>query len=207
MSKIPLIAVAVVVLVAGAGLMALAWRPAPAPQVAPQLPVAAPDTTTRPFHLLAHTGKPFNDQDLRGKVGLLYFGYTFCPDVCPTELGYLAKVLRALGPDASGVIPLFITIDPGRDSQQKLAEYVPLFDKRIIGLTGTQNEIDALAKVYGVFHQRANVVSKLPGYYLIDHSSSIFILDPAGHFVDTLDSDAAIPTAVGRIKRLLPAKD
>ena len=205
MSKIPLIAVAVVVLVAGAGLVAVALRPVQ--PAAPLLPVAAPDTATRPFHLLAHTGKPFSDQDLRGKVGLVYFGYTFCPDVCPTELGYLAKVLRALGPDADRVIPLFITVDPGRDSQQKLAEYVPLFDKRIIGLTGTQDEIDALAKAYGVFHQRTNVVTKQSGYYLIDHSSSIFLLDPAGHFVDTLDSDAAIPTAVGRIVRLLPAKD
>jgi cytochrome oxidase Cu insertion factor (SCO1/SenC/PrrC family) len=207
MSKIPLIALMLVVVLAGVGLALVAARPSPAAPVAPQLPTPAPDTSVRPFELLAHTGKPFTDRDLHGKVALLYFGYTFCPDVCPTELGFVAKIMRALGPDAERIVPLFITVDPQRDTLAKLAEYVPLFDKRLIGLTGSQTAIDALAKAYGVFHQRTNVVTKQPGYYLIDHSSSIFVLNPEGHFVDTFDSDTAIPTAVGRIVRLLPPRN
>lgn len=207
MPKIPLIVLSLVVVLTATGIALLAMRPTRAPAFIPVLPIPEPDTAVRPFRLVAHTGKPFTEQDLHGKVALLYFGYTFCPDVCPTELGYMAKVLRALGPDADRVIPVFITIDPARDSREKLAEYVPLFDKRLIGLTGTQVEIDAVAKAYGVFHQRTNVVTKQDGYYLMDHSSSIFLLDPQGHLVDTLDSDSAIPTAVGRITRLLPAKE
>ena len=206
MPKIPLIVLSLVVVLAGIGLAVLAVRPPPKSTPAPVLPVPEPDAAVRPFQLTSHSGKPFTEQDLQGKVALLYFGYTFCPDVCPTELGYLAKIMRALGPDADQVIPVFITVDPARDTLAKMAEYVPLFDKRLIGLTGTQEQIDALAKAYGVFHQRTNVVTKEPGYYLIDHSSSIFLLDPQGHLVDTLDSDSAIPSAVGRVMRLLPAK-
>jgi protein SCO1/2 len=207
MSKIPLIALTLVVVLAGIGLALVAARPSPVAPVAPQLPTPAPDTSVRPFELLAHTGKPFTHRDLHGKVALLYFGYTFCPDVCPTELGFVAKIMRALGPDAERVVPVFITVDPQRDTLAKLAEYVPLFDKRLIGLTGSQTAIDALAKAYGVFHQRTNVVTKQPGYYLIDHSSSIFVLNPEGHFIDTFDSDTAMPTAVGRIVRLLPPRN
>ncbi len=207
MSKIPLIAVLVVVLLAGAGLLMLAMRPTPVMVPPIVLPTPAPDTVVRPFTLTAHTGKPFSDTDMRGKVGLIYFGYTFCPDVCPTELGYLAKVLRALGARAAQVVPVFITVDPQRDTREKLADYVPLFDQRLIGLTGSTADIDALAKAYGVFHQRANVVTKQADYYLIDHSSSIFIIDPAGHLVETLDSDTSLTTAVSRITGLLPNKE
>lgn len=206
MPKAPLIALLLVVLVAGVGGIVLARRPAPQPFV-PVLPTPAPDTTTRPFTLLAHTGKPFSDGELRGKIALIYFGYTFCPDVCPTELGYLAKVMRALGADADKVQPVFITVDPQRDTREKLAEYVPLFDKHLIGLTGTPAEIDALAKVYGVFHQRTNVVTKQDGYYLIDHSSTIFVLDATGQLVDTFDSDAPLPATLGRIRRLFPKQE
>ena len=207
MSKITLIAVLVVVVLAGAGLLMLAVRPTPVMVPPIVLPIPAPDTVVRPFTLTAHTGKPFSDTDMRGKVGLIYFGYTFCPDVCPTELGYLAKVLRALGTRAAQVVPVFITVDPQRDTREKLAEYVPLFDQRLIGLTGSTGDIDALAKAYGVFHQRANVVTKQADYYLIDHSSSIFIIDPMGHLVETLDSDTSLTTAVSRITSLLPSKE
>ena len=206
MPKIPLIVLSLVVVLAAIGIAVLAVRPPPKTLPAPVLPVPPPDVAERPFQMTSHTGKPFTEQDLQGKVALLYFGYTFCPDVCPTELGYLAKIMRALGPDADQVIPVFITVDPARDTLAKMAEYVPLFDKRLIGLTGTQEQIEALAKAYGVFHERTNVVTKEPGYYLIDHSSSIFLIDPQGRLVDTLDSDSAIPSAVGRVMRLLPAK-
>lgn len=166
--------------------------------------LADPLPDVRAFSLTDHRGQRCGTAELRGKVVLLYFGYTFCPDICPTELGYLAKVMRGLGPDAHQVVPVFVTVDPERDSQQVLAEYVSLFDPRLIGLRGTPAEIDAMATAYGVMHQKTQVVTKQAGYYLIDHTSTIFVLDRQGRIADTLDSDTSIPVAVARLRRLLP---
>jgi cytochrome oxidase Cu insertion factor (SCO1/SenC/PrrC family) len=164
----------------------------------------APTQPARPFRLTTHTGKTFTDADLLGKPTLLYFGFTFCPDICPTELGYVAKVMRALGADGDRVRPVFISVDPGRDTPQKLADYVPLFDKRLIGLIGSQAETDVICAAYGVFHQKSTPVSKDPTYYLIDHSSTIFLLDAQGRIADTLDSDTPVVAAVARVRRVLP---
>ena len=157
----------------------------------------------RPIQLTNHLGELFGTSNLQGKVALLYFGYTFCPDICPTELGYLAKVMRGLGEDAAQVVPVFISVDPERDSQQVLAEYVPLFDSRLVGLHGSPAEIAAVAKSYGIMHQKTNVVTKQASYYLIDHTSTIFVLDRHGRIADTLDSDTSIEVAVARLRRLL----
>ncbi len=200
MSRIPLIVLGVVVVLAGIGLV-LAKQARDAEAVGPA-PVV--DAITRPFTLTSHTGQPFTDAELRGKVALLYFGYTFCPDICPTELGFVSKVMRALGPEAARVTPVFITVDPERDTVAKLKDYVPLFDPRIIGLTGPPAEIAALTKAYGVFAERAQVVTKQPGYYLMDHSSSVFVLDPAGRLADIFDSSSSVTVAVARVRRLLP---
>jgi protein SCO1/2 len=199
MPKPVLIILVVLVLVAGGGLYLVTQRQAEASVG----PVPEIDATVRPFTLTAHTGKPFSDTELRGKVVLLYFGFTFCPDICPTELGYVAKVMRALGPQADGVQPVFITVDPERDTVAKIAEYVPLFDKRLIGLVGTPEQTAALAKAYGVFFQKTQVVSKQPGYYLIDHTSTIFVLDRQGRIADTLDSESPVTVAAARVQRLL----
>ena len=145
----------------------------------------------------------YGTTDLQGKVALLYFGYTFCPDICPTELGYLAKVMRGLGADAAQVVPVFISVDPERDSQHVLADYVPLFDPRLVGLRGSPAEIDAVATAYGIMHQKTNVVTKQADYYLIEHTSTIFVLDRQGRIADTLDSDTSIEVALARLRRLL----
>ena len=197
MPKPVLIVLVLVVLIALTGL-ALVVRKKSDPG-----PLAPVDATVRAFTLTAHTGKPFTDADLRGKPVLLYFGYTFCPDICPTELGYLAKVMRALGADAAKATPVFITVDPERDTVAKLAEYVPLFDPHLIGLTGSAADIDALAKAYGVYHQKTVPVSKDPSYYLIDHSSTIFLLDAEGRIADTLDSEIPVAVAAARVRRLM----
>lgn len=133
-----------------------------------------------PFKLVDQSGKTVTQADFRGRWMLVYFGYTSCPDVCPTELQTIAGALDKLGPDAAKVAPLFITIDPARDTPAILADYVKLFDKRLIGLTGTAKEIDNVAREYRVYH--AKVTPRPDGSYLLDHSSFAYLMGPDGRF-------------------------
>ncbi len=203
MPKPVLIVLALVVVLAAAGLVAV-QRQREAVAARPGLPAAPADAPVHHLALTDHTGQPFSDDRLRGRPALLYFGFTFCPDVCPTELGYIAKLLRGLGADADRLTPVFISIDPGRDSPRTLAEYVPLFDPRLIGLVGDQAQTDAVCAAFGIFHQKTTPVSKDPTYYLIDHTSTIFVLDAEGRIADTLDSETAVTVAIARIRRFLP---
>lgn len=133
-----------------------------------------------PFSLTDQTGQRVTDATYRGKWMLIYFGYTFCPDVCPTELQNIANSLDLLGPDAEKVVPVFITIDPARDTVAALAEYVKLFDPRIVGLTGSDQEIAAVARAYRVYYAKAE--SKTSTTYLMDHSSFLYLVAPDGSF-------------------------
>ena len=133
-----------------------------------------------PFSLTDTTGKPVTDATYRGRWMLVYFGYTFCPDVCPTELQTVSAALDKLGPDASKIVPLFITIDPERDTVATLADYVKLFDDRLIGLTGTDAQIAAAARAYRVYYARAT--PKDSTNYLMDHSSFLYLMGPDGQF-------------------------
>lgn len=131
-----------------------------------------------PFTLTDTTGKVVTDATFRGKWMLVYFGYTFCPDVCPTELQAVAASLDQLGPLATKVVPIFITIDPERDTPGAMADYVKLFDDRLIGLTGTNAEIVAVTRAYRVYYAKS--VGKDPANYLMDHSSFLYLMGPDG---------------------------
>jgi protein SCO1/2 len=133
-----------------------------------------------PFSLVDTAGKPVTDATYRGRWMLVYFGYTFCPDVCPTELQTVSAALDKLGPDAAKIVPLFITIDPERDTVAALADYVKLFDDRLIGLTGTDAQIAAAARDYRVYYARAT--PKDSTNYLMDHSSFLYLMGPDGQF-------------------------
>jgi protein SCO1/2 len=113
-----------------------------------------------------------------GRLGLIYFGFTYCPDVCPTELGLMASALDLLGPDASRVLPVLITIDPARDTAAALADYVSRFHPALIGLTGTEEEIATAARAFRVYYRKIQP----PGAsdYLMDHSSFIYLVGPDG---------------------------
>ena len=137
-------------------------------------------TVGGPFALTDQSGHPVTDQTFRGKWMLVYFGYTFCPDVCPTELQAVANALDALGPEATKIAPLFITSDPARDTVQAMAGYVKLFDPRLIGLTGTEAEIARVAREYRVYY--AKVQPKDRADYLMDHSSFLYLMGPDGSF-------------------------
>jgi protein SCO1/2 len=131
------------------------------------------------FALTDHTGKPRTLADFKGKVVVVFFGYTQCPDVCPTTMAEMASVMQKLGPLADQVQVLFITLDPERDTQQLLASYVPAFDKRFIGLRGTLEQTAKTAKEFKVFY--AKVPGTDPGSYTIDHTAGSYVFDRDGH--------------------------
>jgi protein SCO1/2 len=132
-----------------------------------------------PFALVDDTGKPRTDADFRGKLMLVYFGYTHCPDACPTALQDMADALAKLGPAADQVAPLFITIDPARDTVAYLKGYAEQFDPHMLGLTGSPEQIAAAAKAYRVYYQKA---SDKPDY-LMDHSSIVYLMGRDGKFL------------------------
>lgn len=134
-----------------------------------------------PFTLTDHTGRQVTDRDYLGGFTLVFFGYTFCPDVCPTVLGDIALALDELGDDSVAITPLMISIDPERDTPATLAEYVPLFHERLIGLSGTPEQIKAVGDAYRILYRRVED----PNYtfYLMDHTSFVYLLDPEGKVV------------------------
>jgi cytochrome oxidase Cu insertion factor (SCO1/SenC/PrrC family) len=133
-----------------------------------------------PFTLTDHTGRLRSDSEFRGKLMIVYFGYTFCPDVCPTDLQAITQALNALGPLAAEVQPIFITIDPERDSKV-LADYVSAFHPSLIGLTGSPAEIRKVANSYKAFYTR--VSDERTGEYSIDHSGVIYLMGRNGEYL------------------------
>ena len=131
-----------------------------------------------PFSLIDQTGKAVTEATWRGRWMLIYFGYTTCPDVCPTELQAIAAALESLGQQAAQVVPIFITVDPERDTPARLADYVKLFDDRLVGLTGTPQQIAAVTRAYRVYY--AKVTPKDSATYLMDHTSFLYLMDPDG---------------------------
>lgn len=140
-----------------------------------------------PFTLVDHTGATVTERDFAGRYLLVYFGYSFCPDVCPTDLQVLAQAIDHLGPDADLVQPLFVTIDPARDTPDALAGYVGLFHPRLVGLTGTPEQVAQAASAYKVYYAKAG---DDPDYYLMDHSSFIYLMGPDGKFLDVFPRGA-----------------
>lgn len=132
----------------------------------------------RDFALTDHTGKARTLADFRGKAVLIFFGYTQCPDVCPTTLATLAEAMRELGPDADRVQVLFVTVDPERDTQELLAHYVPAFDRRFLGLYGDAAATERVAKEFKILYQKQP--GSTPGSYTMDHSAGVYIFDPQG---------------------------
>ncbi len=130
------------------------------------------------FTLVDHTGKTRTLADYKGKAVVMFFGYTQCPDVCPTTLSTLAEAMKALGPEADRVQVLFVTVDPDRDTQALLAEYVPAFDKRFVGLRGDAAATEKVAKEYKVIYQKQPGAT--PDTYTVDHSAGVYVYDPQG---------------------------
>jgi cytochrome oxidase Cu insertion factor (SCO1/SenC/PrrC family) len=135
-----------------------------------------------PFVLTDHAGKPRTDRDFRGMLMLVYFGFTYCPDVCPTDLMAIGQALERLGPDADAVQPVFITLDPERDTAEHLAEYVPLFHPRLLGLTGSLDAIGTAADAYKVYFAKVTN-GKNADDYTVDHTAYIYLMDRDGKYL------------------------
>lgn len=152
------------------------------------------------FNLTDHTGKPRTMADFSGKAVALFFGYTHCPDVCPTTMTDLKQVMKLLGTRADEVQVLFVTLDPARDSQEVLAQFVPSFDKRFIGLRGSEQETAATAAIFKIYAKKVEAQGK--GGYVIDHSAGMYVFDKAGKirlYVDYGEKPADIANDIKQI--------
>jgi protein SCO1/2 len=155
-----------------------------------------------PFALEDGNGKPVTDQDFRGKYMLVYFGYTFCPDVCPTTLNAVADAMEKLGPLASRVQPLFITVDPGRDTPAMIKQYTASFGPSILGLTGTPDQIAKVAKEYRVYYAEHRT-GPGPNDYSMDHSSVLYLMDLDGNFLAPMRADLSGDEIAANLKKVL----
>lgn len=164
--------------------------------------VFAPPSIGGPFTLTGTNGSTVTDRDYRGKILLVYFGYTTCPDACPTTLNNIAAALAELGPLADHVQPVFITIDPKRDTREMVANYVKAFDPRIVGLTGTPDEIAAAAKAYGAYYAPYKTADA-PDGYLMDHSSVVYVMNEQYRFVASFTQDTPAAQMVDRLRKLI----
>lgn len=135
-----------------------------------------------PFTLVDQTGKTVTDQDFRGRYMLVFFGFTHCPDICPAELQVMSAALDALGPKADSVVPIFITLDPERDTQAAMAAYVKNFGPRFVGLTGSSEQIAAAAKAYRVAYSKFQQ-DKTSSDYSIDHSALVYLMGKNGEYI------------------------
>ena len=152
-----------------------------------------------PFELVDQDGRPVSDQDLKGHPFLVFFGFTHCPDVCPTTLFEVSEVLRALGPDADKVNALFVTVDPERDTPDKLKDYLASFDPHLRALTGQSPAIEAIAKAYRVY------VKKVPqeNGYTMDHTAIVYLMDKQGRFVSPFSLKRTTDASVVELRKHL----
>ena len=151
--------------------------------------------------MVATNGESVSDQTYRGKWLLIYFGYTYCPDACPTALNSISVALERLGSQANDLQPLFVTVDPDRDTRETMAKYLTSsFDSRIIGLTGTKEQIDSVIKEYRLSVSREK--SEHGGDdYLVSHSSYIYLVDPQGRFVNVVHGEDVGDEIAARLRR------
>ena len=135
------------------------------------------------FILTDHNGDEFNSDIMKGKLSLVYFGFTFCPDICPTSLQKLTQVLSTLDKYQIDILPIFITVDPSRDNPELLKEYLGHFHKKFIGLTGSEEKIKEVADLYKVFYALAEGATTEDEKYMLDHSSFVYLMDKNGKYM------------------------
>ncbi len=143
-------------------------------------PIALPSAIGGPFRLTDANSQPITDQDLKGRPYLVFFGFTHCPDICPTTLFEVSEIFRKLGPDADKMKALFVTVDPERDTAPVLKDYLSSFDPHLVGVTGDPAAIAAMTKAYRVY---AKKVPLYGGNYTMDHTAIVYLMDKTGRFV------------------------
>jgi protein SCO1 len=152
-----------------------------------------------PFSLTSHTGTRVSSDQLRGKPFTVFFGFTYCPDVCPTTLLDLSNLIKDLGPVADKLGHYFITVDPERDTPEQLTRYLSSFDPHITGLVGTPAELAAVAKAYRAIYKRVETKDG----YTMDHTATMYLMDRTGAFAGTIDYQEQHATALAKLKKLI----
>ena len=165
---------------------------------APMATASSTSSVGGPFRLTDQDGKAVTDQDLLGRPFLMFFGFTHCPDVCPTALFEVSEVLRALGPDAGKVGAYFVTVDPERDTADKLKDFLASFDPHLRGLTGDAAAVAAIAKAYRVYYKKVPLDA---GGYTMDHTAIVYLMDKAGRFVAPFSLKRAPDAAAADLRR------
>ena len=153
-----------------------------------------------PFQLVDMNGRPVTEKTLLGKPTAIFFGFTYCPEVCPTTMAEMTAWLKALGPDADRLNVVFVSVDPERDTPQQLKLYLSNFDRRIQGFTGTPDAIARTAKAYRVYYQK---VATEGGGYTLDHSSAIYLFDAKGRFVEPIGYGGPPERGLEQLRALL----
>ena len=155
-----------------------------------------------PFTLVDDTGAQVTEAALKGKPTVMYFGYTFCPEVCPTTLTELAQWIRMLGPDADKLNYVFVTVDPERDTPKVMHDYVSAFDPRIRGFTGTPDQIAKVTSEYRVYYKR---IPTSDGGYAMDHTAGLYLMDPKVRFFGFIPYQEKTDAAVAKLRKLMAA--
>lgn len=192
-------AIAVLGILASVLVLATAWvlfRP-DGPLVAQSQPAV---DIGGPFRLVTHKGDTLSDQDLTGQPYAVFFGFTHCPEICPTTLWEMSEALKQLGPDAERLRVLFISVDPTRDTPEFLDNYLQSFDPRIVGLTGSEEEIAAVGKEYRAYWEK---VPTEDGDYTMNHTASIYLMDGRGQFVGTIAYGEQQSVRMEKLRKLL----
>lgn len=153
-----------------------------------------------PFNLIDQDGQPFSDKDLKGKSFLVFFGFTHCPDVCPTTLFEISEILRNLGPEADRTAALFISVDPERDTPAALKDYLSNFDPHLRGLTGNPAELAAVAKAYRVYYKKVPLEG---GDYTMDHTAIVYLMDKEGRFVAPVNMRHTVSDLAADLRKYL----
>jgi protein SCO1/2 len=182
------------------GLTAVLWLTGGGPFGGNLLGKSQPAKIGGPFHLIDQTGQSVTEKNLIGRPTLIFFGYTHCPDVCPTSLFEMSEVLRAMGKDADRVNAYFVTVDPERDTQAAMKEYLSSFDPHLKGLTG---DAAAVAKIVAGYRVFAKKVPQKDGEYSMDHTALIYLMDRDGNFVSPFNLNRSPDAAAADLKRYL----
>jgi protein SCO1/2 len=153
-----------------------------------------------PFNLIDQDGQPFSDRDLKGKSFLVFFGFTHCPDVCPTTLFEISEIMRMLGPEADRTAALFISVDPERDTPEAMKDYLSSFDPHLRGLTGDAPSLAAVAKAYRVYYKKVPLED---GDYTMDHTAIVYLMDKEGRFVSPFSMKRTAEVAAAELRKHL----
>jgi cytochrome oxidase Cu insertion factor (SCO1/SenC/PrrC family) len=190
-----LVVAGAIALLAAGGWVLESWLAAPQPSQGKAL-------IESEFSLADHTGKPVTDEDFEGKWQLVFFGFTSCPDVCPTTLIEVSAILEELGDHAQQVTPLFMSVDPERDTPEVMAEYVANFDPRIVGLTGSSEQIKQAARAFRAYYAKVEQEGQ-PDGYTMDHSAFLYLMDPEGDYATHFSPNDEPVTVADKIRAYL----